>query len=761
MNVMSGNRIETSIPVLNNNISLTIIGDSDNGVTVIEREDATEHGEATIQLWEGCFYQYKFSDKYQLQPSEIVSNSKLHDSEGRLAPNIFVGTLSLVILDPKGEECGNLLLEVQSKKTSYRDDYRQMLGDITEICTDLLLQHSSPVSQPLTVDFNTDAQTLYQRFAFIKSILESDEFGEAVNKIVLSPVTKWEITENEKDIRSVRRFDSSSIRQLAGSNNRIALPHVHPLKGTLDSIPRKIIVDQKIESVDTPENRFIKFALYSFLNFIGEIRLKSESNTRVHKEAALLESKLQNVLSHSFFKKLSKLYTIPQNSPVLQRKEGYREVFRAWLMFDLAARLIWKGGEDVYGAGKKDIATLYEYWLFFKLADIIEEVFGIGPIDANSFIEPTKDGLLLQLVQGKESGITGVYNGGNRKLNVSFTYNRTFSGGNKYPDGGSWTKNMRPDYTLSIWPEGISEIIAEREELITHLHFDAKYKVKFIDEIFGTNEDFEREKEEQRKGTYKRADLLKMHAYKDAIRRTSGSYILYPGNDQPYNKPGFHELIPGLGAFTVRPSKSNDGTFELKKFLREVINHFMNRASQRERYLFKTFETFVDKPGVPLKESLPESIGKFHRLIPDDTFVLIGYCRKPQFEWILDKGLYNTRLYNSGTLSGNGSIIIDEKIAGAKYLLLHMEKEVISNKLFRIVPVGPRIFSKEEMVEAKYPSEPKNAPYLVFNVVPVDDPEFEDTYWNVERINGFEGSKPIAVSLTEVMKAVQVQAGIA
>ena len=44
-------------------------------------------------------------------------------------------------------------------------------------------------------------------------------------------------------------------------------------------------------------------------------------------------------------------------------------------MFELAAKLIWSGGEAVYGAGKKDIATLYEYWVFFKLLDLFQELF--------------------------------------------------------------------------------------------------------------------------------------------------------------------------------------------------------------------------------------------------------------------------------------------------------------------------------------------------------------------------------------------------
>ena len=30
-----------------------------------------------------------------------------------------------------------------------------------------------------------------------------------------------------------------------------------------------------------------------------------------------------------------------------------------WLQFDLASKLIWQGGDDVYKAGKKDIALLY------------------------------------------------------------------------------------------------------------------------------------------------------------------------------------------------------------------------------------------------------------------------------------------------------------------------------------------------------------------------------------------------------------------
>jgi len=39
-----------------------------------------------------------------------------------------------------------------------------------------------------------------------------------------------------------------------------------------------------------------------------------------------------------------------------------------------------------------------------------------------------------------------------------------------------------------------------------------------------------------------------------------GAYVLYPGA-QNQNWQGFHEIIPGLGAFAIRPSyDEDDGT---------------------------------------------------------------------------------------------------------------------------------------------------------------------------------------------------------
>jgi len=572
-------------------------------------DTALENNEARYQLMEGCYYDYEItlthpetreefsSDKYILDNIgvNIIQQHKRKSNIGTISPNIFVGTLEIPLLKTKNlEKCKSIYLEVQSVKTGYRDDYRDMLELITKKCTDLLLQSNSPVSHHFDVDYSKPGQTLYQKFAFINSIINSSEFKDSVHRIVTAPVTKWAKTNEEKDIRSARRFTNNNLKELVKGGKRTNLPSGHYLERYgLKTLPERIISVRKTDSVDTPENRFIKHALETFLKFCSDINKAALINTKLDSESKILINELESQLHHSIFKDISSPTTLKLNSPILQRKEGYREVLRTWLMFDLAAKLIWKGGEDVYGAGKKDIATLYEYWLFFKLLDLFQDLFKIDPKDISELIEKSKDDLNLKIKQGKFTALKGSFETNTRKLNIQFNYNRSFSGKKNYPDSGSWTTTLRPDYTLSFWPFGISEKEAEKQELIVHVHFDAKYKITPLTNFINQNsaKDLDEEKTENKKGIYKNADLLKMHAYKDAIRRTGGAYILYPG-DKLIKQKGFHEIIPGLGAFPIRPSKNDSGIGELKSFILELISHFENQDSQREKLARKTFEIF-------------------------------------------------------------------------------------------------------------------------------------------------------------------------
>lgn len=721
---------------------------------------ATKHNEARYQLVEGCFYDYQINDsKFVLDDigENIIQQHKRTTNLGTIAPNIFVGTLSIPLLEKEtSEERGKVELEVQSIKSSYRDDYRDMLELITEKCTDLLLRANSPVSQHFEIDYTKASHTLYQKFAFIKSVIGSDEFSEAIHRIVSAPVTKWTEKTEEKDIRNARRISNTNIKEILKGGKRTRLPESHYLRSYgIKTLPERITTIRKTDSVDTPENRFVKHALENFLKFCTDINniAKEFNHKKMVDESELMIRELESQLHHSVFKEISRPTSLKLNSPVLQRKEGYREVLRVWLMFDLAAKLIWTGGDDIYSGGKKDIATLYEYWLFFKLLDLFQSIFDIEPKNISDLIKETPDGLNLQIKQGKFTALSGAYNSGNRKLNICFNYNRSFSGKKNYPDSGSWTTTLRPDFTLSFWPFGISEQEAEKQELIVHVHFDAKYKIANLNDFLkqDTENDLDEEKTENRKGIYKNADLLKMHAYKDAIRRTGGAYVLYPG-DKSINQKGFHEIIPGLGAFPVKPSKTDSGIGELKAFILEIIEHFINRASQREKIAFRTFDIYKNPPesNNSVNEPLPEPYNANRDLIPDDTFVLVGYYNSPeQYDWITHNKLYNFRMG-----SGNGSLTLDKETVSSKYLLLHTSGDNHTGDLWKIISRGPKVFSKDDLMRQGYPS-PSQDNYLIIQIEPVTDLEFRNVRWNFKNLTNYSSGRasafPFTTNLTELM----------
>lgn len=577
------------------NLKLTI--DAKTGNSLFDCDDAMLNGEARYQLKEGCTYDYEFSNRdYSFAKADYIQPHGRLKHIGIIAPNIYVGSLLFEIEGECLRDCKpEIKLEVQSVKSDYRSDYRTMLENITEKCTELVMQIDSPVSQHIVTTFEVDNKTLYQRFSFVKSVVDSQEFEEAIQKIISNPTTKWETETDEKDIRNIRKFGQKDIQQLVSRTNRIPLNESHYLhqRYGIGSVPNRIGSLLKTESTDTAENRFVKYVLQEFLYFTERCQHKFEKYTRSQSEAGLLSEKLSAMLNQAFFKDISRPDSLKLNSPVLQRKSGYREVLNAWLKYDLAAKLIWEGGDNVYDAGKKDIARLYEYWLFFAMLDILKEIFKIEPKSIEQLIHFDKDRIALNLKQGKTIALKGIFESVSRKLNVQFCYNRSFGGGRKYPDGGSYTTTLRPDYTLSVWPAEIENANdAEKMEMITHIHFDAKYKVSnFYDLVTSSkgdeldeeeNEELLKEEENNEKGTFKNQDLLKMHAYKDAIRRTGGAYVLYPGVGESEPFRGFHELIPGLGAFVIRPSKNEKEKDQLKDFIVKVINNFNDRASQRE-----------------------------------------------------------------------------------------------------------------------------------------------------------------------------------
>ena len=114
--VTNNNQVQIEFVVNNKEVKLKIFGEdkSVNTLFEIENTDAIINGEAPIQLIEGHFYEYIISSDYYLKASEIINPSRINPSSGRIIPNIYVGTLTVDVIDVStNKKCAELKLEIR------------------------------------------------------------------------------------------------------------------------------------------------------------------------------------------------------------------------------------------------------------------------------------------------------------------------------------------------------------------------------------------------------------------------------------------------------------------------------------------------------------------------------------------------------------------------------------------------------------------------------------------------------------------------
>jgi hypothetical protein len=663
---------------------------------------------------------------------EIVVADRIEGLAGRLRPGSHTGRLSLRFEDPQ-DLLGETAVEVRSRKLGYLADYRWMLRDIAEAMCEVIMERFAPTQQRFEPDHARNAATLYQRFAFLQSLILGGPFDAAIGQVLARPHRLWESRAERRSPARGIRASSKVAGQVAQVGPRVPW-HGHPV---LTSLPAELEVEKHEETLDTPPNRFVRFALERWREVILAMTAALERERTVAPvergltEAGVLLARIDAVLAEPLFREVGELTFFPAGSQVLQRREGYREVFRAYADFEVASALAWEGGDDIYGAGQRDVAALYEYWAFFELAKIVSAACD-RPLDLPSLVHATPDGLMVDLRRGRRRILHGTVERYGRSMAVELCFNRSFP--KRSWEEGSWTRAMRPDYSLRIRP-AITDSLAGPDDV--WLHFDAKYRVDTVDEAFETGDSTnDSEPTVGPEGEAKASDLLKMHAYKDAIRRSVGAYVLYPGTE-PHSFKEYHELLPGLGAFALRPGPGGggaEGSAPLAGFIQDVIDHTASQATQRERSRYWTRQSFGTKTRM---EDAVEAAPFLHRP-PVDTLVLLGFVRSAdQLRWIHENALYNMRADRRRGSVGLGS----RELAADLVVLYSSDPDFL--EIWRSVE-QPRLLTQGEIRDLGYPN-PRSEVYYCLQLERVDAGDWESAEFRSTVIATRQRQFPTAV----------------
>ena len=325
-------------------------------------------------------------------------------------------------------------------------------------------------------------------------------------------------------------------------------------------------VEQQIQSNDTQENRFLKFALHQISKRYEKLRQRIEAvrtASDTMKAAMLATSEtLKRLQHHPFFRTIGRFKGMSQESMVLQKATGYSLVYRTWNLLRRAYSL----NDGLYRLQTKDIATLYEIWCFIEVSHIVKEQLHLEDENVEHRNRMEMNGIFSwELGKGEHSRI--LFRKDGIEL-AELVYNP--KNADKENDNVGMknlvvpTVPQKPDIVLQLTKNDLLQGMK-----MTYL-FDAKYRID------GRDNGVDRPPEDA---------INQMHRYRDAIyykdydanalkKEVIGGYILFPGDGDPDDVAvsKFYKTIKevNIGAFPLRP-KDVENRKLLENFIEELI----------------------------------------------------------------------------------------------------------------------------------------------------------------------------------------------
>ena len=455
-------------------------------------------------------------------------------------------------------------IEVRSKKIDYFNQYSAMIADLSQHALSLIFEVNSPLYQEFELD-SREKETYYEDFMFLEYLFREDNLPSIFEYLSKNLHSQLRNHVETVPISFASNVNQDTLKNIVSKPNKLSKSSadfliVDKLNGY---IPSELEQVKHEDVIDIPENRFFKYFLELIQNLVEKL-LKSSKEGYIKDKLLYFSDEISYYLSSKFFNHISSMDYVPFNSQILQKKEGYREIFQYFLMLEFSFRLSWDEVNNQFKGFEKKLSELYEYWCYFKILKVLNDL-SVVKINFEDVFEINKDDWSINIKKGERSAKKFKLYISDNEIDVRLFYNLRFSDKSKYR---SYSLAFKPDYTLYI-------SIGEYKHFI---HFDAKYRseleiIDFYNKIESSDLDKqidERDSLEEKAREFKEGDIYKMHTYEDSILKTEGSYVLYPGN----KTKRFYEsnlIIPSVGAFSLTPGNDDVEEDNLEIFIKEVL----------------------------------------------------------------------------------------------------------------------------------------------------------------------------------------------
>ena len=446
-------------------------------------------------------------------------------------------------------------IEVFPSKISYKEDYQDMLQDISNEIAGAVLDFMRNTYQEFSIG-STQNTVPALFFEIIKRIF--DKFQNAANTIISSPHHKLYVEHPIVPAHKVKKIDNQTIKWLQKHPE-----HVVPMYVGYSAVKAPTV--KKQITYNTLENQFAKFILKSTVKKLRDFRERYTRSTRRPEDAVLnsvdsMTAVLSKLVNTTFLWEVDDYRATQSMSLVFEMAPGYRELYKYYLMMQRGLSV----HGDVFRMSHKDTAQLYEYWCFIKLVTLMKRNYRLASSDV---IKVDNTGVTISLVKGKKSEVKFV-NPRTGEM-ITLAYNPG--------EQNTQTVNQKPDNVLTLEKKG--------SNVPYKYVFDAKYRIE--------NNPSDPFYPDTKPGP-KVSDINTMHRYRDSIVYESdtpsrfmfektmfGAYVLFPYDDPDgeYKNHRFYKSIEtvNIGGLPFLP-----GTTELlEDFLAELVADSSESAFER------------------------------------------------------------------------------------------------------------------------------------------------------------------------------------
>lgn len=458
---------------------------------------------------------------------------------------------SEILIDYKvGSELRHFRLgfDVLSTKLNYHEHWRKIIEDIESEYRMLSLDYMKRTFHGFSPDNNGEKPDIIWWSIFAN---EQKKFIKAVRSIIDRPRHRLHGVETYLRADKLTRIPVGIENELAEHRKEPA--HLYR-------------VEQQVQSNDTQENRFLKYALGQVTSKYALLKSRIESLKEASPEFKAEMREMLDTLKHlqrnPFFRTVGRFKGLNQESLVLQKATGYNQVYRTWNLLRRSYSL----NDGLYRLQSKDIATLYEIWCFIEVSHIVKELLGTD-VDAEHRNRMEMNGFFTwELGKGEHSRILFKKDGVEL---AELVYN---------PKHTDWendrismenlvvpTVPQKPDIVLQLTKNDL-----QKNMKMTYL-FDAKYRIE--GRVNGV--DTPPDDAINQMHRYRDAIYYKEHATSELKKEIIGGYILFPGDGEKADVEvsKFYKTIDevNIGAFPLRP-KDKENRELLVKFIESLIN---------------------------------------------------------------------------------------------------------------------------------------------------------------------------------------------